>query len=1055
MSSQENGVVGIFWDYENVPVPPEMTGYDAVKKIRDIALQYGSINVFKAYLEMPHGKDYKFYELRSQLQISGVSLTDTPHNGWKEVADLMLLVDMMCYAWDNPLPCTIIVVSGDRDFAYAMAALRLRNYRIILISPAENNPHVSLHSQASRVYDWRTEVLGLKSAPMKNPSKPYSRSSGHNKDWSVVPVKAAPVFNSTAASRPRIEPTSVVARYAHTNTAKVPAALVNDRPLDKAGQSSSTAMTITTAATSTLNAQASVANGQGLAASQAKAQYLQTHQALGPLGTSSQLPSTSGSQTTQQAAQRNLPLAQILNEQFERTLSAITGKSFSGPAQQGPQPSRPSQPVQKTDIVPDVSSASTSQTRTALVPIPEPIFVPSRSPSVILLDDDQRERIAIPLRHVSKSPAPVPLHVSFAPLSSLPSTALQSLTEEDEEAPEPPRSPTPPPMDGVESSAGEEDMDIDSSPPPTPKQAGRDKILTTQGTTDCDQPASGQPSITSVVQGGRSATEQTAHDKAVEVARRLTAQAKEVGAMQCLTSYSRDAYMQASKAQENTTTASKNEKVIEDVDMFNLEDTKAEREQAIVREREAAARVRGAAAAHILKQASMSTPTAPSKLTAGTSRPPKRPSLEERLSSPKDRKISNVLPETSDRHWRPASRHRRDTTRSPSPMLVDGRVEYRRPALDGEWLSTSFGDDFIYITGDGTYWERASRGEWESRARRSRSRSASPARRGCGLGPRSPPRNAAHSLRPDAPRRCSDPMKGRRMRTPEPRGRSRGRTPSASIRARSSSPMGSPVHRPPQSRPASTLQAPPLPKTTRGKTPVPANLVPPQVARPASAQAMRPASRAASKAPAQIAKLPAKPAPQFVKATMSNVSASLPAKPAAAPGQLAPVGLPQTVADAQPTAASVQPTAASAQPPIAASTSTKWKPVVNANEIEDEKMKIGASSSFDIGPPEQATSIADGLSASKASGQTMLEGSELTVLNGPRERAPSASARPVSTSSWVTAMAAGEATVPAAGVRNFKQYIEAAAAHGIVYEGTYNKVEWVALEDEWTEGALD
>ena len=37
------------------------------------------------------------------------------------------------------------------------------------------------------------------------------------------------------------------------------------------------------------------------------------------------------------------------------------------------------------------------------------------------------------------------------------------------------------------------------------------------------------------------------------------------------------------------------------------------------------------------------------------------------------------------------------------------------------------------------------------------------------------------------------------------------------------------------------------------------------------------------------------------------------------------------------------------------------------------------------------------------------------------------------------------------GLRNFKQYIEVAAQEGIVYEGIYQGVQWVALEDEWTE----
>lgn len=46
--------------------------------------------VFKAYLELT-GLSPKSAILRSELQSSGVSLTDCPHNGRKDVADKMML----------------------------------------------------------------------------------------------------------------------------------------------------------------------------------------------------------------------------------------------------------------------------------------------------------------------------------------------------------------------------------------------------------------------------------------------------------------------------------------------------------------------------------------------------------------------------------------------------------------------------------------------------------------------------------------------------------------------------------------------------------------------------------------------------------------------------------------------------------------------------------------------------------------------------------------------------------------------------------------------------
>lgn len=64
---------------------------------------------------------------------------------------------MLAHAIDNPAPSTIVLISGDRDFAYALAMLRLRCYRVILITLS--NAHSSLRAQASLHFDWISDVL--------------------------------------------------------------------------------------------------------------------------------------------------------------------------------------------------------------------------------------------------------------------------------------------------------------------------------------------------------------------------------------------------------------------------------------------------------------------------------------------------------------------------------------------------------------------------------------------------------------------------------------------------------------------------------------------------------------------------------------------------------------------------------------------------------------------------------------------------------------------------------------------------------------------------------
>jgi hypothetical protein len=108
MSNRES--VAIFWDYgqwkftkhwysfialpsgitENCRPPSGSCGYNVLDSVRHVANQFGAVTVFRAYLEL--GQEYsKTKILRSELQSSGVSLIDCPHNGQKDVADKMIL----------------------------------------------------------------------------------------------------------------------------------------------------------------------------------------------------------------------------------------------------------------------------------------------------------------------------------------------------------------------------------------------------------------------------------------------------------------------------------------------------------------------------------------------------------------------------------------------------------------------------------------------------------------------------------------------------------------------------------------------------------------------------------------------------------------------------------------------------------------------------------------------------------------------------------------------------------------------------------------------------
>lgn len=63
----------------------------------------------------------------------------------------------MAHAFDTPAPATIILISGDRDFVYAVSILALRRYRMVVINP--KCTHIGLKNSAEAVYQWPDDFL--------------------------------------------------------------------------------------------------------------------------------------------------------------------------------------------------------------------------------------------------------------------------------------------------------------------------------------------------------------------------------------------------------------------------------------------------------------------------------------------------------------------------------------------------------------------------------------------------------------------------------------------------------------------------------------------------------------------------------------------------------------------------------------------------------------------------------------------------------------------------------------------------------------------------------
>ncbi|KAL0376095.1 UNVERIFIED_CONTAM: hypothetical protein Scaly_0727100 [Sesamum calycinum] len=172
--SSSQGPVAILWDIENCPVPSDVRPEDVAGNIR-MALRVhpvidGAVTMFSAY------GDFNAFprRLREGCQRTGVKLIDVP-NGRKDAADKAILVDMFLFALDNRPPSSIMLISGDVDFAPALHILGQRGYTVILVIPSGVGVSSALSNAGRFVWDWPSVARGegfLSSAKSLIPSRP-------------------------------------------------------------------------------------------------------------------------------------------------------------------------------------------------------------------------------------------------------------------------------------------------------------------------------------------------------------------------------------------------------------------------------------------------------------------------------------------------------------------------------------------------------------------------------------------------------------------------------------------------------------------------------------------------------------------------------------------------------------------------------------------------------------------------------------------------------------------------------------------------------------------
>jgi hypothetical protein len=76
------------YETENCHLSSTSSACEVVKRICDIAHEYGDVTALRAYADLKGAMSDK---RRTELHCAGVSLRDCPHNGYKEVVDNTLI----------------------------------------------------------------------------------------------------------------------------------------------------------------------------------------------------------------------------------------------------------------------------------------------------------------------------------------------------------------------------------------------------------------------------------------------------------------------------------------------------------------------------------------------------------------------------------------------------------------------------------------------------------------------------------------------------------------------------------------------------------------------------------------------------------------------------------------------------------------------------------------------------------------------------------------------------------------------------------------------------
>ncbi|XP_070579457.1 meiosis regulator and mRNA stability factor 1-like [Ptychodera flava] len=167
VSSESLPAIGVFWDIENCPVPNSKSALAVVQKIRERFFQGHREAEFMCVCDINKENSQVIQELNdAQVTVAHINATA------KNAADDKLRQSLRRFSDTHSVPSTVVLISGDVNFANDLSDLRHRhNFKVILIHRPEVAEALLACAHEHVCY---TDILN--EVPFRSPVKSVSES---------------------------------------------------------------------------------------------------------------------------------------------------------------------------------------------------------------------------------------------------------------------------------------------------------------------------------------------------------------------------------------------------------------------------------------------------------------------------------------------------------------------------------------------------------------------------------------------------------------------------------------------------------------------------------------------------------------------------------------------------------------------------------------------------------------------------------------------------------------------------------------------------------------